>query len=97
MNFFDMGIGEILLILVVALIIWGPGKIPEIARMLGRIVGTLRKTSFDLTTQIRKELEAEEKAPRSQSKASSSDKAKKASDVDTAEPGDTKKASPDDR
>lgn len=94
MNFFDMGIWEILLILVVALIIWGPGKIPEIGRMLGKIVATLRKTSFDLTTQIRKELEEEKKDSHSQSKASSSDKTTKASDVDTAEPGDTEKTSP---
>ena len=97
MNFLDMGIGEILLILVVALIIWGPGKVPEIARMLGRIVATLRKTSFDLTTQIRKELEEEEKAPRSQSKASTGDEATKAPDADTAEPGNTEKASPSDQ
>lgn len=97
MNFLDMGIGEILLILIVALIIWGPGKIPQIARTLGRIVGTLRKTSFDLTTQIRKELEEEEKDPRSQSSASSGDKATKSSDADTAEPGGTEKANPRDQ
>ena len=97
MNFFDMGIWEILLILVVALIIWGPGKIPEIARMLGRMVNTLRKTSFDLTTQIRKELEEEEKAPRPQSRASSEDKAAKSSDADTAESGGKEKASPRDQ
>jgi sec-independent protein translocase protein TatA len=94
MNFFDMGIGEILLILVVALIIWGPGKIPEIGRMLGRMVATLRKTSFDLTTQIKKELEEEEKSLPSKSKDSNSDKTEKAPDADTAEPGDTEKSSP---
>lgn len=56
-----MGIMEILLILVVALIIWGPGKIPEIARNLGRFMSAMKKMSFDLTTQVRKELEFEEK------------------------------------
>ena len=61
MNFLDMGIMEILLILVVALIIWGPGKIPEIARNLGRFMSAMKKMSFDLTTQVRKELEFEEK------------------------------------
>jgi len=97
MNFFDMGIGEILLILVVALIIWGPGKLPEIARMLGKTMNTLRKTSFDLTNQIKKELEAEEKKPSSQPKPSINDKARESSDADTAEPGDTEKSSPSDR
>ena len=52
-----MGPLEILLILVIALIIWGPGKIPEIARTLGRTVNALRKASFDLTTQIKQELD----------------------------------------
>ncbi len=98
MNFFDMGIGEILLILVVALIIWGPGRIPEIARILGKTMRTLKKTSFDLTTQIKKELEAEEKEPRSQPKPSSNDKANKSSDTATEESGDgTEKASPSDQ
>jgi Tat protein translocase TatB subunit len=97
MNFFDMGIGEILLILVVALIIWGPGKIPEIARTLGKAVRTLRKTSFDLTTQIKKELEAEEKEPRSQSKHSSNDKARKSPDTATEESGGAEKTSPSDQ
>ena len=61
MDLFGMGIGEILLILVVALVIWGPGKIPEIARTLGKTLSTLRKASLDLTTQVKKELDAEEK------------------------------------
>jgi sec-independent protein translocase protein TatA len=52
---------EILLILVVALIIWGPGKIPEIARTLGKFMSAMKKMSFDLTTQVKKELELEKK------------------------------------
>ena len=61
MNFLDMGFWEILLIIVVALIIWGPGKIPEIARNLGKFMNAMKKMSFDLTTQVRKEMELEEK------------------------------------
>ena len=61
MNFFDIGALEILLILVVALIIWGPEKIPEIARTLGKTVRALRKATFDLTAAVTKELETKEK------------------------------------
>jgi len=61
MNFLDMGIMEIVLVLVVALIIWGPGKIPEIARNFGKFMSAMKKMSFDLTTQVKKELELEEK------------------------------------
>ena len=56
-----MGFWEILLIIVVALIIWGPGKIPEIARNFGKFMNAMKKMSFDLTTQVRKEMDLEEK------------------------------------
>jgi sec-independent protein translocase protein TatA len=97
MNFMDMGIGEILLILVVALIIFGPSKIPEIARMLGRAVGALRRASFDLTSQIKKELEEEEKTSHSQSRTSSADKTTKSTAAETVKPDDTAKAKSGDR
>ena len=97
MNFMDMGIWEILLILVVALIIWGPDKIPEIGRMLGKFMNTMKRTSFDLTTQIRKELEEEKQASRPQSKSGSDDKTAKPSKADTAEPDDTGNTSPKDQ
>ena len=64
MNFWGMGMGEILLVLVVALIIWGPGRIAEIGRTLGKMARALKKATFDLTTQITKETEEqEEKRP----------------------------------
>ncbi len=81
MDFFGMGAGEILLILVVALIIWGPGKIPEIARTLGRTVRAFRKATSDLTTAVTKELSTEGKDHLPQSKASSDDKAEESSDA----------------
>lgn len=61
MNFFDMGIMEILMIVIVATIIWGPGKIPQVARTIGKTIATLRKASQELTSQITRELEEEEK------------------------------------
>ncbi len=61
MDFFGMGMGEILLILAVALIVWGPGRIAEIGRTLGRMVRTLKKATFDLTTQVTKEIDEQEK------------------------------------
>ena len=96
MDFFGMGMGEILLVLVVALIIWGPGRIVEIGRTLGKTVRTLRKASFDLTTQLSKELEAEEKDLPHQSKANSGDKTKESSDAGKAESSDTEMTGPRD-
>ena len=61
MEFFGMGISEILLILVVALIIWGPGRMVDIGRTLGKTVRALKKATFELTTQVSKEMEEKEK------------------------------------
>ena len=61
MDFFGIGLGELLLILVLALIIWGPGKLPDIAQTLGKTIRALRKATFDLTTEMTKEIETEEK------------------------------------
>ena len=96
MSFFDMGMLEILLILVVALIIWGPKKIPEIARTLGKIVHTLRRATFDLTSTVTKELNTEEKDHPSPSGTNSDDTTKELPDVDTAESDNSEITSPRD-
>ncbi len=56
-----MGTGEILLFVVVALIIWGPGRIIEISRALGKMSRNFKRVAFDLTEQISKETGEQEK------------------------------------
>ena len=58
MDFFGIGTGEILLIIVVALIIWGPHKLPGIARTLGKTVRALKKATYDLTSEVTKEIDS---------------------------------------
>ena len=60
MDFFGIGLGEILLILVIALIIWGPKRLPEIARTLGKTLHSLRKATNDFTSQVTREIDIEE-------------------------------------
>lgn len=60
MNLFGIGPMEILLILVVALIILGPAKVPEIGRKVGRAVRALRKVTSDFSAQVSKEMKEEE-------------------------------------
>ena len=81
MGFLDIGAGEIILILVVALIIWGPGKIPEIARTMGRVMYNLKKATFDLTTVVTKEVDKEEKTNQPKLRESSGGKTKEPSDT----------------
>ncbi|MBA7656471.1 Sec-independent protein translocase protein TatB [subsurface metagenome] len=61
MDFFGIGTGEILLILVVALIIWGPNRLPQIARTMGKTVRALKKATYDLTSEVTKEIDIKEK------------------------------------
>lgn len=62
-GFFGIGIGEVLLILLLAFLIFGPGKLPEIARGLGKAVRQFSKYSSDLTRDFRNEFEREFNAP----------------------------------
>lgn len=96
MGFLDMGPMEILFILIVALIIWGPRRIPEIARTMGRMVRTLRKVTTEITATVNRELDMEERDSRLQSREKNSDKNKEASPEDRAESGETGATSPDD-
>ena len=45
---FGLGITEILLILVLALLVLGPEKLPETARQLGKITGQLKRAMDDI-------------------------------------------------
>lgn len=50
---FDVGGGELLLILLAVLLLFGPKKIPEVAQMVGKGIRQFRKAQEDLTQQIR--------------------------------------------
>lgn len=63
MGFLDIGPLELLLILAIALIVFGPGKIPEIAQKLGTMMRTLRKASYDLTSAVSKEVDIKPEKP----------------------------------
>lgn len=47
-----MGFSEILLILVVVLILFGPEDLPVIARSIGKIVFEIRKATLELTKEF---------------------------------------------
>ncbi|MDP9319873.1 MAG: twin-arginine translocase TatA/TatE family subunit [Chloroflexota bacterium] len=49
---FGIGTGEILLLLVIALIVLGPERMPKLARDLGRAMAEFRKTSDELRSEF---------------------------------------------
>jgi sec-independent protein translocase protein TatB len=58
------GVGDTLLIVVVALIVFGPKKLPEISRQIGKLLYEFRKASNDFKFQIEEELRASEQSER---------------------------------
>src|SRR5687768_1948738 len=49
MPFPSIGPGELILILIIALVVLGPGKLPDVAQSLGRSVREFRKAATDVT------------------------------------------------
>lgn len=58
--FGSLGVPELLLIFVVILIVFGPRRIPEIGRTLGKALGEFRKATDDLKNSIEREVRLEE-------------------------------------
>ena len=49
---FGVGMQEIIVILVVALIVIGPKKLPDLARALGRAIGEFKRAADDLKEDL---------------------------------------------
>ena len=58
--FGSLGVPELLLIFAVILIVFGPRRIPEIGRTLGKAMGEFRKATDDLKSTIEREVRLEE-------------------------------------
>jgi Tat protein translocase TatB subunit len=55
----SLGGPEIFLILVIALIVFGPRKLPEIGKSVGKMLAEFRKASNDFKRTIEEEVEAD--------------------------------------
>jgi TatA/E family protein of Tat protein translocase len=58
--FGSIGMPELLIILTIALIIFGPRKLPELGRSLGRSLGEFRRASNELRNTLDEEIRMEE-------------------------------------
>ena len=55
-----IGMPELVIILVIALIIFGPRKLPELGRSLGKSIGEFKKASNELKSTHEEEIRVEE-------------------------------------
>lgn len=56
----SVGLPELIIIMVIALIIFGPRKLPELGRSLGKSIGEFRRASNELKSTLEEEIRLEE-------------------------------------
>ena len=60
----SIGMPELLIIFVIALIIFGPRKLPELGRSLGKSLGEFKRASNDLRNTLEEEIHVEDQTRR---------------------------------
>jgi sec-independent protein translocase protein TatA len=66
MNVFGIGLPEMILILIVALLIFGPKKLPEIGRSLGKAVRGFQDASKEFENEFKREAQQIEESVKMQ-------------------------------
>src|SRR3989337_334138 len=57
MDFLGIGMPELIVVLIIAVVVVGPKRLPEVAVQLARLVRQLRGYATDVTSQMRSELD----------------------------------------
>jgi len=83
MNFLGMGPGELLLVLLLALIVFGPGKLPEVGNALGKSIREFRRATSEISQELAQPLN-EVKRPLTEALGSAVNDVAAASSAETA-------------
>lgn len=61
--FGSIGMPELIVIFVIALLVFGPRKLPDLGRSLGRTLAEFRKASNELRSTLEEEIRLEDRKP----------------------------------
>lgn len=88
MNIFGIGLPEMALIMVLALLVFGPKKLPEIGRSLGKAIRGFQEASKEFEDEFKREAERIEKVVNEPMKAKLETPEPKALAANPPEPAD---------
>jgi sec-independent protein translocase protein TatA len=84
--FGSIGMPELIIILVIALIIFGPRKLPELGKSLGRSLNEFKRASTDLQNTLEQEIRLEEQKETQEKTRQTDTTFQSTDDPDTATP-----------
>ena len=90
MNVFGIGLPEMGLIMIVALLVFGPKKLPEIGTSVAKTINELKKVSKNFETELKKETDQIEKSINTPMKATLEKPRALTADKPKAEPTEAK-------
>ena len=53
----NVGFGELLMVVIVVLVVFGPERLPDVARQIGRFIGQVRLTTQRMLDELKNEAE----------------------------------------
>jgi sec-independent protein translocase protein TatB len=82
---FGIGMPELIVIMVVALVVLGPKRLPEVARSVGKALGEFRRQSSEIVEDFQTQMRLEDEADRrAELKKTASERAAAKADQQTA-------------
>lgn len=80
----SIGMPELIIIFVIALIVFGPRRLPDLGRSLGRAISEFKRATNELRTTVEHEIELEERRATEASRPAGSEPAPQTSDQEAA-------------